>query len=287
MILVTGATGNLGTSVINQLKINILQEDFIVTSSSEEGVTKLASQGFNARLANFNDPFSLNAAFKGVTKLLLISTMDQNRLEQHKNVIDAAKNQGIDHIFYTSLSIKDIATSAVKDLMVSHFLTEEYIFQSDITYTILRNTMYADALSQILGPNALKQDINLPGGDGKVPYALRREMGEATANLLLQSGHENVVYELTGSQSYGYLDIAKSIQDISGFPVQYNDISEQNFIEKLRTLGFPDFAIYLHTGTIKDIKNTQYEIVSKSLESILGRPTATPQSFLKEIFNIE
>jgi NAD(P)H dehydrogenase (quinone) len=286
MILVTGATGNLGSSVIEQLLKTTTNDQFVVTSSNAAGVEKLTKQGLQARLANFSDTASLNEAFKGISKVLLISTMEQNRFDQHKNVVDAAKEQGVKHIVYTSLAIKDIQTSGVKDLMISHFQTEDYIKMSGLTYTILRNTMYADALTQIVGPNVLTQGINLPGGNGKVPYALRREMGEATANLLLQEGHENKIYDITGSQSFDYAEVAETLSKLSGNMVTYNNISEEDFRNMLKQIGFPDFAIYLHAGTIYDIKTHQYEIESKTLEELLGRPTASLEQFIKELFNI-
>lgn len=284
MILVTGAIGNLGSSVINQLDKVANKDQFIATSSSDKGVQNLKEKGYQARKANFNDMDTLRDAFNGVEKVLLISTMEENRFEQHKNVIDIAKEKGVKHIVYTSLSIKDIETSAVKELMMSHFETEAYLKQSGLTYTILRNTMYADALTQILGENALNQNIVLPGGNGKVPYALRREMGEATANVLVQEGHDNKVYNITGSQSYSYEEIAKEVSNQSGKMINYVNADEQEFIQNLQEIGFPEFAIYLHAGTIKDIKNNQYEIEEKTLETLLGRPTATVQEFIKELF---
>lgn len=284
MILITGATGNLGSAVVAQLLKTLSPEEFVATSSNAEGVEKLRAKGLQSRLANFSDPISLNEAFKGIDKLLLISTMDQNRYEQHKNVVDAAKEQGVKQIIYTGLAIKDIHTSAVKDLMISHFQTEDYIKESGLTYTILRNTMYADALTQILGSNALNQDINLPGGTGKVPYALRREMGEATANLLLQDGHENNTYNITGSNSFGYTDLAAALSNLKRDTIKYNDISEDDLKAFLKKIGFPDFAIYLHSGTIRDIKMAQYEIESHTMETLLGRPTASIEDIMEELF---
>lgn len=287
MILITGATGNLGSNVVRQLIKKSNPSQFIVSSSNESGVIKLKDKGLQARLANFSEPNTLKEAFKGIEKLLLISTMDQNRFEQHKNVVNAAKEQGIKHIIYTSLAIKNIEISGVRDLMISHFQTEDYIKSSGLTYTILRNTMYADALNQILGSNDLNQNINLPGGTGKVPYALRSEMGEATANLLLQDNHQNITYNITGSQAYSYSDLIREFKNISSKELIYNDISEDSFTEGLKQAGFPDFVIYLHVGTIADIKNHQYEITDKTMESLLGRPTANAQKFLKEVFKIK
>lgn len=286
MILVTGATGNLGASVLVQLMKISTPAHFIVSSSNEVGVSRLKAQGLQARLANFNDSATLDVAFKGVDKLLLISTMDPNRLEQHKNVIDAAKAQGVQHIIYTGLAIKNIETSGVTNLMKSHFDTEAYIKQSGMTYTMVRNTMYADALTQILNANRLTQGIQLPGGSGKVPYALRREMGEGIANLLLQEGHENKVYHITGSSSYSYQDLAQVLTELTDTTIHYHDIDEDDFKNSLQQTGFPEFAIYLHAGTVRDIKTQQYEIKSLDLEHLLGRPTATAKEFLKELFSL-
>lgn len=286
MILITGATGNLGTSVIKQLEQHLNKDQFVLTSSKEASAALLTNQGYQARIADFSNPSSLKQAFEGIEKLLLISTMDQSRAEQHKQVIDAAKAQGVKHIIYTSVAIKDINTSAVKDLMMSHFETEKHLIDSGLSYTILRNTMYADALTQILGPNALTQDINLPGGTGTVPYVLRREMGEATANLLVQAGHENKIYNITSPNSYSYADIAAALSALTGKSIEYQDINENDFNNILKQIGFPDFLIYLHAGTIKDIKEHQYEINDTILSTLLGRQPADITVFLKELFNL-
>ena len=286
MLLITGSTGYLGASVIAQLLKTTTSQHFVVTSSNQQGVNALASRGLQARIANFSAIDTLHKAFEGIDKLLLISTMDQHRFEQHKNVVDAAKTKGVKHIIYTSLAIQDIQTSGVKDLMISHFQTEEYIKQSGLRYTIVRNTMYADALIQILGEESLLHGIHLPGGEGKVPYALRREMGEATANLLLQEGHENKTYDFTGSHSYGYKEIAEGLSTITGNKVEYTAISADDFKHLLQKIGLPDFLIYLHVGTLYDIKTKQYEVESRVLEKLLGRPTASLEEFLKELFNL-
>lgn len=286
MILITGATGNLGNSVVKQLEQHLSKDQFVLTSSKEASAAQLIEKGYQARVADFSNPSSLENAFEGVEKLLLISTMDQNRAEQHKNVIDAAKAQGVKHIIYTSLGIKDINTSAVKELMMSHYDTEKHMIESGLTYTILRNTMYADALTQILGPNALTQDIQLPGGTGTVPYVLRREMGEATANLLVQTGHENKIYNITSPNSYSYHEIAAQLAELTGKSIGYKDIDEADFSNTLKQIGFSDFLIYLHAGTIKDIKEHQYEINDLTLSNLLGRKPADSNAFLKELFNL-
>lgn len=287
MILITGATGNLGTSVTDQLLKITDPDKFSALARNAEKASSLKEQGIQVRIADFNDVSTLATAFQGVKKLLLISTMDMNRLKQHENVVDAAVKSGVEHIIYTGLSIKDINTSGVKDLMISHFQTEDYIKQSGLTYTFVRNTMYADAIPQIVGHDVVEGGIFLPGGEGKVPYALRREMGEGIANLLLQDGHENKTYDITGSNSYSYNDIAQELSLILNKSIKYIDADAKTFANILKKSGVPEFAIYLLAGTVYDIKEHQYEIESNILESLLGRPTASLNQFLREVYDIK
>lgn len=208
MILVTGATGHLGKMVVQHLLQHIPQHEFAVLARSAEKAKPYLDQDIRVIYGDFDQPETLNIAFQNVDKLLLISMMEQNRLQQHKNVIDAAKHAGVKHMVYTGLAIQDIEHSAVKALMLSHFETEEYIKQSGLTYTLLRNTMYAEAIPQIIGSQVLEHGIAVSGALGQVPYVTRAGLGEATANVLVESGHENTTYQLVGSQLYDYQAIA-------------------------------------------------------------------------------
>ena len=284
MILVTGATGNLGRSVVQQLNKHLNHNQFVVLARSLDKAQHYLDANIRVRLGDFNQAEALVAEFQGIDKLLLISTMEMNRFEQHKNVIDAAKLAGVKHIIYTSLAIQDIETSAVKDLMISHFQTEAYLKASGLTYTILRNTMYAEAIPQIIGEQALQTGIQVAGGEGKVPYVLRAELGEATANLLMQHGHENQTYDLIGSQHYRYQDIAEILSTIKAKPVIYQNIENHQYHDLLTQIGLPKFVVYLTHGTVIDIQQHQYELNSQILEQLLGRPTTSLDQYLKSIY---
>jgi len=153
---------------------------------------------------------------QGIGKVLLISTIDHHRYQQHKNVVDAAKKAGVKHIAYTGVAIKDVNASAVKSLLESHFQTEDYIKESGLNYTMFRNTLYAEVVPMYVGEKVFEKGIYLPAGNGKVPYAIRNEMGEAMANTLLQDGHENTVYHITGGELYSYDEIAQVLSEIAG-----------------------------------------------------------------------
>lgn len=284
MILVTGATGNLGSSVVYYLKNLVSINKFAVLARNLEKAKPLIENNIEVRFGDFNNINSLEKAFVGIETLVLISTMEMNRFYQHKTVIDVAKQVGVKHIIYTSLAIHNIETSAIKELMLSHFETEDYIKQSGLDYTILRNTMYAEAIPQIIGEHVLDIGIQLSGGLGKVPYALRDEMGEAIAKLLVQSGHKNKTYNITGSEFYSYQDIAEIISEVSGKKVSYHALENDEYLSLLESLGLPKFLIYLTSGTVFDIKNDQYEIESSDLEKLLGRKTTPLKKYLTEIY---
>jgi len=286
MILVTGATGHLGSAVIDHLIKNTNTNKFAAFARDENKAKHLTEKGIEVRLGTFDDTASLDKAMQGIEKVLLISTIDHHRFQQHKNVIDAAKKAGVQHILYTSVSLKDLNSSAIKNLMESHFQTEDYIKQSGLKYTFLRNSLYTDVIPFYVGEKVFETGISLPAGDGKVAYALRREMGEAAANVLLQKEHENKIYEITGSELYSYEEVAKALSELSGKDITYTDVEATQLAEQLKQAGVPEFVAFLIVGFATDTRNNQFGIVSKDLENLLGRKPATLKEGLKEIYKM-
>ncbi len=284
-MLIAGATGQLGRAVVAQLLRRDAKGSFAVLARDAAKAKPLADQGIEVRIADFDQPETLKGAFRGIARFLFVSTMSTDRAPQQLRVVDAAAAAGVKHIVYTGLAIKDIQTSGVRDLMLSHFQTEAHIQASGMQWTFLRNTMYAEAIRQIAGPNALNHGIVLSAGDGRVPYALRAEMGEATANLMLQEGHVGKTYDLTGAASISYAEIAEGLSRLVGRNLPYFDIPESALRVMLREAGMPEFPIWLTLGTLEDIRAGQYDLVSRDLESLLGRRPNSLDSMLESIFH--
>lgn len=286
MILVTGATGQLGAAVIEQLVKHTEGSNIVAFARSKEKAADLIAKGVTVRIGSFDDTASLDAAMQGVSKVLLISGVDQHRLQQHKNVVDAAQKAGVQHIAYTGVSMVDEANSALGEFMLDHFNTEAYIKESGIAYTLLRNTLYTDGIPLFTGEQVLENRIFLPAGDGKVPYALRAEMGEAAANVLLQEGHANKTYEIASGTLASFADIAQVLTELSGKQVNYTDVPADAFAKQLEELQLPEFLIFLTTGFSKDIKDHRFENTSSDLEQLLGRKPTDLKTGLKQIFNL-
>ncbi|NII27684.1 SDR family oxidoreductase [Pseudoflavitalea sp. X16] len=286
MILVTGATGHLGTATIEHLLKNTKADKVIALARNEEKATALRDKGVEVRIGDFDDTASLDKAMQGIEKVLLISTIDHNHFQQHKNVVDAARKAGVRHIAYTSISMKDVNTSSIKDFMESHFRTEDYIRESGLAFTLLRNTLYTDVIPWYVGEHVFERGIYFPAGTGTVPFALRSEMGEAAANVLLQDGHENKTYSITGNNLYSFGDIASELSTLSGKTVAYTEANATDYVNQLKQFGVPESFVFLLGGFGADIKDKQFEIVSNDLENLLGRKPASLKEGLKAIYRL-
>lgn len=284
-ILVTGATGQLGNAVITQLLKNTTADQIVALARNEEKAANLKALGIEVRLGSFDDQASLAAATQGIDRVLLISGLDANRFEQHQNVINAAKNSGVKQLVYTSVSLEDWKTTA-NPLMISHFETEDYLKASGLTYTFLRNTLYAEVIPMFAGQGVFEHGIFFPAGEGKVPYALRSEMGEAAANVLTGEGHENKTYEITGSEAVSMSEIAGYLTELSGKNVGYFSPEPSAFETQLQQFGVPDYIIGMSIGFGTDIKNGKLAASSTDLERLLGRKPTSVKDALKAIYNL-
>ncbi len=286
MILVAGATGKLGSAVVSQLLKNTTPDNIVAFARDENKANHLKEKGIEVRMGNYDDISSLDQGMKGIEKILLISGNGPTRLQQHKNVIDAAKKAGVKHIIFTSIALKDMNTAALKPLMGDLYQAEGYIKESGLTYTVLRNSLYTGATPLFSGAKVIETGILLPTGNGKVPFALRREMGEAAANVILQNGHENKTYQITAGDLYSYGDVAKELSSLSGRTVNYADADPVAFPTQLKEFGLPEIVVLLVTSFSADIKNHQFEIVTKDLEKLLGRKPASLKESLKKVFDL-
>jgi NAD(P)H dehydrogenase (quinone) len=285
MILVTGATGHLGTAVVNHLLKKTSANQIAALVRDDNKASAFKEKGVDIRVGNYDDPASLDNAMQGIEKVLLIAgTDEENRLRQHKNVVDAAKKAGVQCIAYTSRNLKDPNTLANK-LMNGHFQTEDSIKASGLNYILFRNVLYMDTIPQFVGAKVFDTGINLPTGNGRVSFALRSEMGEAIANVLLESDRNNRIYQLTGSESYSFEDVAATLSYLSGQKVDYVSIEKSVFEAQMKERGVPEMMIQRVVGFLTDIKNCQEAEVSPDLENLLGRSPASLQEGLKVLFN--
>ena len=287
MILVTGATGQLGQIVIEKLSEKIPTNQIAALVRDASKADHLIAKGVNVRVGDYQNGESLLAAFQGIDKLLLISSNDFNdRLGQHKNAIDAAVKAGVKHVFYTGVTMNNINSSPLKPLLEEHYLTEAYIKASGLSYTFLQNSLYAEVIPMFLGENVIETGVFFPAGEGKVAFALREDLAEATANILVSEGHENQTYNLTGSEVISFAEVAAILSELSEKAVSYINPESEVFEGTLKQFGLPEPIIQMSVMFAAGIKNNDFNKTYDSLERFLGRKPTNIRTYLKAVYKL-
>lgn len=282
MILVTGANGSLGSQTIEHLIEQGYDGELAGLVRSEEKGVALREMDVELRIGDYTDYDSMLDATEGIDTLLLISSSSlEGRVQQHRNVVEAAAENGVERLFYTSIVQADRQLSP---LAPDHHETEKLIRDSGMTYTIYRNTFYGEFLPLYLG-NALETgDWYHPSGGNEINLALRSEMAEALANGLSDAGsHENETYEITSGKSYTLEEIAGLLSEETGREIAYHDIPVADFKKSLEEAGLPDGVIMMSTAVARTFVNGGVSHTDDALEMLLGRPPAVVEDFLPDL----
>jgi NAD(P)H dehydrogenase (quinone) len=288
-ILVTGATGPLGGAVAASLLNKAGAANLSVLTRSEEKAVELKAKGVKILIGDYDNYASLVAAFKGVDKLYFVSGNDiVNRMPQHQNVVNAAKETGVKHVYYTSTQRKnETATLPIFFLAHSHFQTEKMLQASRLKYTILQHTLYADMIPLYAGDQLLNTGtLAFPAGEGKITFALRTDLAEAGANLLLDESaeYENKNITLTGAAGVTFGEIAAAISEITGKHIAYVSPDKAVYIDGLKNAGVPPIYIDVLSGFGAAMEQGEFNQVDPTLETILGRKPVAVIDLLKSVY---
>ncbi|MES2419560.1 MAG: SDR family oxidoreductase [Bacteroidota bacterium] len=282
-ILITGAAGEYGKSVIKSLIKKGFNNNFIYALVSDEDKAKeLKLLGIKIIAGNYDDCSSLVSSFAGIDKLFFVPGNDiKNRIIQHKKVIKAAKIAGIKHIFYTSqLHKTDERSSPIHFIMKSHLAAEVEIMKSGINYTIFRNGLYLETLPMFLGEKFLENGIILPAGQGKMAFSLRTEMAEAAANILTSEVQKNKIIDISGD-GVSFTEIASMISQIIGKNITYLSLSYDTYINNALHLGMQKKQAKILGSFAAAAQQGELEGNKFHLEKFLERKPTTVVEFLQ------
>ncbi|TDX86441.1 SDR family oxidoreductase [Epilithonimonas xixisoli] len=285
MILITGASGHLGTAVINHLLTKISADKIVALVRNTEKGKALKAKGIEVRIGDYADKTSIEKAVDGISKLLLISGSSEDALTEHKNVIDSAKDAGVSQIYYTSgARNENVSESKLGPLTDAYSTTENYIINSGLPYTIFQNGLYSETLPFFIGYDVVNTGISFPAENGKASFATRDEMGKAIANVLADDGHIYKIYKLTGALSYSFAEIAELLSEFSGEKVAYESPAPKDYEKKLKEYGVGEMDIWYLTLLASIIRNDEYNVVSSDLEELLGHRNTDLEIYLEDTF---
>lgn len=275
-IAITAATGQLGSSIIGALKKEIGDQEVIGIARSPE---KAAYLGVEVRKGDYNSREAFNAALQGVDKVLLISGMDdpQKRIQQHRNVIKAAQQNGVQKIVYTSI-IGDEEATAFSPIVRSNRQTEQDVQASGLDWVIGRNGIYIEPDLEYLDTYVKEGEIRNCAGEGKCAYTSRNELGFAYTQMLLQEEHNGQIYNLTG-EPITQTQLAALINQVFHTKLTYKSVSVEAYAKE-RTAELGDFLGTVIAGIYHGIKQGVNDVPS-DFEKAAGRPHQSALEMIK------
>ena len=270
-IAVTGATGQLGRLVLDELLTSQEPDSLVAIVRDAAKARELVARGVQVRVADYSDPAALEAALTGVDRLLLVSGSEVgSRVAQHGAVIDAAKAAGVGQLVYTSAPKAD-DTPLV--LAPEHAATEALIQESGVPFTILRNNWYTENYLDTARQAAVTGEVVGSAGNGRVASASRVDFAEAAAVVLTTDGHLGRTYELAGDVAWTFDDFAAVLSEVAGRPVTYRSVSTEEHTAILQGFGLDAGTAGFVAALDANIRDGALDSASTDLRDLIGRPT--------------
>jgi NAD(P)H dehydrogenase (quinone) len=280
-LLVTGASGNLGKAVVAELR-RLGAKKVIAATRTPGRSEELAALGVEEREADFDRPETLQAAFRGAERLLLVSTDSLHapgvRIKQHRAAIQAAVGAGVEHVVYTSLP--NAHPTEGPSITDDHFWTEVALFESGLNWTILRNNLYAEVILRI-AQFALKTGklASATQSQGR-SYVTREDCARTAAAAMLNSTGK-AIYDVTGPASVTHEQIASILSRLSGKSIQYVNVTPEEVEKGLVAAGIPQFAARSVRELDEETSRGYHAIITLTVANLTGRVPMSVENFLQ------
>ncbi|MER5561961.1 NmrA family NAD(P)-binding protein [Streptomyces sp. NPDC002506] len=282
MIIVTGATGQLGRQIVERLLTRLPADRVGVSVRDPQRARTLADQGVRVRQGSFTDPAGLAHAFEGATQVLIVSVdkMGDECVQQHRTAIEAAVAAGARRILYTS----QMGSSAASHFQAcrDHAATEDELRACGVPFTALRNGFYATSAAHFLGHAAESGELALPA-DGPVAWTAHADLAEATAAILADEGRfDGPTPPLTAGQALTFDDIAAITTEITGRPVTRTTSPGEQFRAQLTAQGVPAETADQLLGIFAAAEAGEFATIDPTLAELIGREPITLEGVLRD-----
>jgi NAD(P)H dehydrogenase (quinone) len=269
-IVVTGATGRLGRLAVEKLlERGVAAADIVATGRSVEKLRDLAERGVRVEMLDYTDVSE--GVFTSGDVLLLVSGSELGqRVEQHRNVVEAAARAGVTRVVYTSAPSADDTTLVVAP---EHAATEQLIGDSTLPYTFVRNGWYSENYVDSFHQAAATGAVIASAGHGRVASAAIADYAEAAAVVVSTEGHENAVYELSGDVAWSYDELAATFGEVLGREVVHRSLSPEAHQAALIEAGLDEGTAGFLVALDQNIAEGLLGVTTGELAKLIGRPT--------------
>ena len=275
-IAITGITGNLGGIVSGLCKKNGIE-----VRNLARNVEKAEKLGFsNVFKSNYDKSGDTVKSLEGIEVLFMVSGSENpNRVQQHKDFIDAAKVAGVSHIIY--LSFYNASKNSIFTLGRDHYATEEYIKENGFKYTFLRDNFYADFFVDLCREYG---EIKGPAENGKVSAVVRSDVSEVVAKILENPGKcENQTLNMTGPEELSMDEIVKTVSKYFGKEIKYIEETVEEAYESRKIWKAEQWEYDSWVSTYTAIAENEQSGISNDIEKVLGRKATSLVEYLEKI----
>lgn len=276
LVLVTGASGNVGREVV--MALEALGTPVRAAAFDEADAARVPGENVETVLFDFGDQSSYEAAFDGVSKLFLMRPPQISDIETYiKPAIDYAAEHGVTQIAFLSL------VGAEKNKLVPHAKVEQFLIQSGVPNTLLRCGFFMQNLGTTHRADLVEyDDIFIPAGQGATAFIDARDIGAVAALVLSEPGHENKAYVLTGNEALTYGEVAEMMTEELARPITYSDPSMLAFARRMRKRGYPWGYITVMEGIYLTTRFGMAATIAPDVTDLLGRPPTKMRNYIRD-----
>lgn len=281
-ILVTGATGTIGSFVCEQLKE--VNADFTALVRSEGKAKPFNEKGIRTVIGDLSDISSLENALRGIDKVFLLSATSPESPRLQGNLVEVAKAQGVKHIVKLSARGADLQS----DIGIAryHALTEKDIQDSGMSYTFLQPHSFMQNL--VFEAESIKNQnaIFAPMADGKIGMVDARDIAAVAVKALTEDGHEGKTYVLTGAKAISFHDIANAFTFFLGREIKYIPVSAEDAHQGMLDAGMPEWLANDLTALNKIFASGQGSEISNDIEKVTGKRATLLKEYLNDYIDL-
>ncbi|GLV61010.1 NmrA family transcriptional regulator [Dictyobacter sp. S3.2.2.5] len=280
MIIITGANGQLGRAIVENLLTLVPTEQISVSVQNPEKARDLEQRGVRVRRGDFDDAESLAHAFEGASQVLIVSAprLGEQALRQHRTAIDMAKAAGAQRILYTSQMAANPASPFAP--APDHAATEEALRESGVAFISLRNGYYASSAVPLLG-NAIETGEAVAPEDGPVAWTAHDDLARAAAITLTKGELNGITPPLTGTEALDLAGVAEIVSEVTGRPIRRIIVSDDEFRARLIANGSPEAVANMYLGYFAASRQGAFAHVDPTLARLIGRPPMTLRDVVK------
>lgn len=279
-ILVTGATGTIGTAVVKALS----NEKANFAAAVRNKATASEKLGADVELVTFDfeDPSTYEEATQGVDKVFLLGPPLVTNLDSILTpFIDFLKSKEIKRIVY----VGSLGMDKMPELPF-HVIISEKLKRDGFAYTILKPSFFAQNFKNYEAENILQRGIIFtPAGTGKVAFVDVNDIAQVVVKTFLEDGHSGKVYEITGPETLSYDDAASLLSEVLNKQIVYPNPSPTEYTEALKNAGAPDFIAPYMIAVYSLITNNEVNIMSTAVEELTGRKPTSLREVLERDFS--